>query len=88
MSAGWGQSPWGIGDWGSLNTVIPGEGTVITPFVRALSLVGVAPSVVQSRVITPAQGQLTLVGGTAVINNPNWTPINDSQTPNWVAIAA
>jgi hypothetical protein len=63
-------------------------GAVITPFVRALSLVGVAPSVVQSRVITPAQGQLTLVGGTAVINNPNWTPINDSQTPNWVAIAA
>jgi hypothetical protein len=39
------------------------------------------------------------VGGTATINNPNWTPIddgqvpgwsdiNDNQTPNWVAVAA
>jgi hypothetical protein len=53
-----------------------------------LSLVGAAPPVTQSIVITPARGQLTLVGGTATIQNPNWTPVNDGQTPSWVPIAA
>jgi hypothetical protein len=76
MSAGWGQSPWGIGDWGSLNTVIPGEGTVslagaapsvivdslVTPAVGAVSLVGAAPTVIGENLVEPGTGALSVVG--------------------------
>jgi hypothetical protein len=63
MSAGWGQSPWGIGDWGSLNTVIPGEGTV--------SLVGAAPSVIVDSLVTPAVGAVSLVGAAPTVIGEN-----------------
>jgi hypothetical protein len=43
----------------------------------------VAPDVLIGRVITPARGTLTLVGGTAIISNPNWNSINTNQTPDW-----
>lgn len=36
MSAGWGLSPYGIGDFGGLNTVVPNGGVV--------ALAGVAPN--------------------------------------------
>jgi len=49
-------------------------------------LVGVAPNVTQSKVITPSSGTLILVGGTATISNPNWIPIVPSQTPSWGTI--
>jgi hypothetical protein len=46
------------------------------------------PAVAQSKVIRPAAGQLNLVGSAPVLKNPNWVNIDDSQTANWVAVAA
>jgi hypothetical protein len=31
---------------------------------------------------------LTIVGGTSTLSNPNWNVINTAQTPGWVQIAA
>jgi hypothetical protein len=31
---------------------------------------------------------LSLVGSAPVLKNPNWVNIDDSQTANWVAVAA
>ena len=53
-----------------------------------MTITGIAPSTVTSRVITPQRGTLTLVGGTATLSNPNWNTIDTSQTPGWVQIAA
>jgi hypothetical protein len=64
------------------------RGQIRIPSTRALSLVGQIPGVAQSKLITPPTGQLVLVGGTPIIKNPNWVNIDDSQTANWVAVAA
>jgi hypothetical protein len=39
-------------------------------------------------VITPPTTSMSFVGRIPVINNPNWIPVNDSQTTNWVPVAA
>jgi len=49
---------------------------------------GAAPSILRGLVVQPASGVLSLVGSAPTINNPNWTPIDDSQTPNWLPVAA
>jgi hypothetical protein len=54
----------------------------------AVNILGRVPAVAQSKVITPAAGQLNLVGSAPVLKNPNWVNIDDSQTANWVAVAA
>ena len=72
---------------GSAPVVIVRE-SVKTPLTRALVLVGQIPGVAQSKVITPPTGQLVLVGSAPVLKNPNWVNIDDSQTANWVAVAA
>jgi hypothetical protein len=60
----------------------------IAPPGATLGLVGVAPVIAASKVITPPTGQLVLVGSEPVLKNPNWVNIDDSQTPNWVLVAA
>jgi hypothetical protein len=64
------------------------SGLVKVPGTASLNLFGRIPTVSQSRLIRPPAGQLTLVGGTPIIKNPNWVSIDDSQTPNWQRIAA
>jgi hypothetical protein len=64
------------------------SGLVKVPGTASLDLFGRIPTVSQSRLIRPPAGQLTLVGGTPIIKNPNWVSIDDSQTPNWQRIAA
>lgn len=74
MSVGYGLVPYGIGDWGSENTVIPDTGNLsiqstapvvdsgVIPTGGAV-LIGSAPSVVVvERVKTPGSGSLGLVG--------------------------
>jgi hypothetical protein len=34
VSAGYGLTPYGEGDWGSENTIVPGTGSVTTPGER------------------------------------------------------
>jgi len=65
-------------------------GTLITPTVGALTLVGVAPTVAETldAYATPPVGALTLVGKAPMVQNPNWIPINPTQTPSWQQIAA
>ena len=77
----------GVAIVGSVPSVVV-AGTVKVPGTVALSLVGAAPTIATSIVITPAKGTLMLAGSAPVISNPNWTNINDSQTPNWVPVAA
>jgi hypothetical protein len=72
---------------GSAPVVIVRE-SVKTPGVRAVNILGRVPVVAQSKVIKPAAGQLNLVGSAPVLKNPNWVNIDDSQTANWVAVAA
>jgi hypothetical protein len=72
---------------GSAPVVIVKE-SVKTPGVGAVNILGRVPAVAQSKVITPAAGQLNLVGSAPVLKNPNWVNIDDSQTANWVAVAA
>jgi hypothetical protein len=153
VAAGYGLTPYGIGDWGSENTIIPDTGSVTTqhgwgigawngdygwgeatlntaPIVQTgivpsggTVLIGSAPVViVVERVKTPGTGVLGFVGGlpqlrvdffatpaandavitghapsianlflvgsAPVLKNPNWVNIDDSQTANWVAVAA
>jgi hypothetical protein len=45
MATGWGRNTWSSGPWG--------EGDVITLVTGAVTLLGVAPSLVRSTVITP-----------------------------------
>jgi hypothetical protein len=80
VAAGYGITPYGIGDWGSENSFVPGVG--------ALSIQS-EPPIVQTGIIP--SGGTVLIGSAPVapiIDNPNWVNINDSQTPNWVGIAA
>jgi hypothetical protein len=72
---------------GSAPVVIVRE-SVKTPGSGAVNILGFVPDVTQSRVITPASGNLFLVGSAPVLKNPNWVNIDDSQTANWVAVAA
>ena len=64
------------------------QGLVVQPAVGTLTIVGISPAIAQSMILTPPTGILTLVGKTVTIVNPNWIIINNTQTPNWVRIAA
>jgi hypothetical protein len=62
------------------NRVVPPSGS--------LSIVGQIPTVPFERVLTIPSGSVNLVGSAPVLKNPNWVNIDDSQTANWVAVAA
>jgi hypothetical protein len=63
-----------------LNRVIPGG--------DQLQINGQIPVVSRSVVLTVPTRSLSLVGSAPVLKNPNWVNIDDSQTANWVAVAA
>jgi hypothetical protein len=60
----------------------------ITPPRDQLQIVGQIPGVSKSTKLTVPTGSLSLVGSAPVLKNPNWVNIDDSQTANWVAVAA
>jgi hypothetical protein len=70
--------------------VAPGSvvGTAITPSAGGLSVVGQVPGIARAVVITPSTGALVVVGSRPTVNNPNWSNIDDAQTPNWLPVAA
>ena len=83
MSLGWGQPPWGIGDWGSENTVAPDA--------RAVSLAGSPP--VLNRDVIPAGGakisgsapvivstEFRIRPDTAVVSIAGQVPVQDRTT--------
>jgi hypothetical protein len=46
------------------------------------------PAVTQSTVLRPGTGSMVTAGSAPILKNPNWVNIDDSQTANWVAVAA
>ena len=58
MSAGWGIPPYGEGDFGGLNTVVPDGG--------AVSLAGIAPNLFSEFFITPPVGAIAVAGSQPV----------------------
>jgi len=72
---------------GSSPSVVVSGKVIVLP-TGAANITGYAPSTYRSTVITPDNGTLRLVGGTATLSNPDWIVIDTTQTPSWVQIAA
>lgn len=72
---------------GSAPVVIVRE-SVKEPGTRAVTLLGRTPTVAVDRRITLATGAIGITGSAPLIKNPNWTPVNDTQSANWLPIAA
>ena len=54
MATGWGRNTWSSGPWG--------EGDVVSLVTGSVAIAGIAPSVVQGKVITPGVKDLVLAG--------------------------
>ena len=77
----------GVDIIGSVPSVVVSGKVIVLPTGDA-TFTGQLPYPAQSTVITPNNGTLRLVGGTAVLSDPDWIVIDTSQTPSWVQIAA
>jgi hypothetical protein len=78
MSAGWGIVPYGSGDWGSLNTIIPETGGVTTQHGWGTGVwngsfgwgepdLNTSPGVARGTIITPATGAVSIAGAAPAV---------------------